>query len=849
MISQPEWPKNPKAFRYGLLVFIFFYFSINSNAQQATIFGNITDSLNKPVDAVTVALNGEANGTVADAKGYYELSVPAGKEITIVYSSLGYHALEIKLFLESGERKKINQQLQSKSILVGDVKVEGGRSRELMITKINPRSIEAMPSVSGNFESILKTLPGVVSNNEMSSNYSVRGGSYDENLVYVNDIEIYRPFLVRSGQQEGLSFINSDLVADISFSAGGFGAVYGDKLSSVLDIKYKRPEHFAGSTYFSLLGAGFHLEGTTKNKKGGFLFGVRRKSNQFLLNTLDTKGEYKPSFTDVQALFNYKLGRKTELSFLGNYSSNKYQVIPTDRETEFGNINEALKFTVFFEGQEIDKYDVTQGALSFSYQPSEKLKLRLISGAFYTNEQEYFDIIGAYRLDELERDLGSSQFGNVAFNRGVGAFLAHARNDLDAFVYYAEHKGSYLLSNSSLSWGLKAQHESINDNLDEWVYRDSSDFSVPHPADQVGDTLNYDQQIVVNDLVHTKNIVNTNRYNGYLQFNKDYQQVSFNLGLRATYWNWNKELDISPRASILWKPLNIEHLTFRFATGFYYQPPFYREMRNLQGEVNKEIQSQQSIHFVLGGDYQFLAWGREFKYTVEAYYKKLTDLIPYKSDNLRLRYYGTNNSNGYAYGLDMRVNGEFVNGIESWASLSFLKTEENLTNDYYVNQYDSTGKLIIPGYSFNTKAAKTDTIYPGNIPRPSDQRVTFSIFFQDYLPKFPTFRMHLTLIFGSGLPFGPPGYDRYKDVLRMPTYRRVDIGFSKIIIDEDKVNESRLPVIRKLNSLWFSLEVFNLLQINNTVSYTWITDVTGRRYAVPNYLSSRLINARLTARF
>ena len=830
-------------------MFFFLFLGIETYAQQGTIYGTVTDSLNKPIEAVSIVVNGESNGTVADTKGNYELIVPAGKEITIVFTSLGYFNIEQKVILQPDERKKINKQLSSKSILVGAVKVESERNREVMLTKINPRSIEAIPSVSGNFESVLKTLPGVVSNNELSSGYSVRGGNYDENLVYVNDIEIYRPFLVRSGQQEGLSFINSDLVADIGFSAGGFGAVYGDKLSSVLDIKYKRPDNFEGSAYLSLLGGGFHLEGISKNKKVGVLLGVRQKSNQFLLNSMDTKGEYKPSFTDVQAFVSYQLSSKTELSLLGNYSSNKYHIIPTDRETEFGNINEALKFTVFFEGQEIDTYDASQGALSFSYQPNEKLKLRLISGAFYTTEQEYFDIVGAYRLDELERDLGSSQFGDVAFNRGVGAFLNHARNDLEAFVYYAQHKGSYLLDNATLSWGVKAQHESINDKLDEWVYRDSSDFSIPHPPDNPGQPLAYDQKIVVNDLVHTENNTNTIRYSGYLQFNKDHEQVSYNIGIRSTYWNWNNEMDISPRASIQYKPDWNKHLNFRFATGFYYQPPFYREIRNLQGEINKNIKSQQSIHFVLGGDYQFLAWGREFKYTAEAYYKDLNDLIPYKSDNLRLRYFGTNNSNGSAYGLDMRVNGEFVSGIESWISLSYLKTEENLTNDYYVNQYDSTGKLIIPGYSYNSKAAKIDTILPGNIPRPSDQRITFAIFFQDYLPKFPTFKMHLTLIFGSGLPFGPPGNDRYKDILRMPTYRRVDLGFSKIIIDEDKPNGSRIPVVRNLRSLWFGLEVFNLLQVNNTISYTWITDVTGRKYAVPNYLTARLINLRLTAKF
>ncbi|MEP7264901.1 MAG: TonB-dependent receptor, partial [Bacteroidota bacterium] len=654
--------------------------------------------------------------------------------------------------------------------------------------------------------------------------------------------------LVRSGQQEGLSFINSDMVSSISFSAGGFSAAYGDKLSSVLDIKYKRPEQFKGSVYGSLLGGGFNLEGINKKKKIFYLFGLRQKSNQFLLKNLDTKGEYKPSFTDIQSLVNFKLSNKTELSFLGNYSRNRYEVIPQDRETQFGNIGEALKFTVFFEGREIDRYAATQGALSLLHQPDSAVQLRLTTGVFYTQEQEYFDVIGAYRLDELEKDLGSSGFGEVAFNRGVGAFLNHARNDLNALVYYAEHKGLYIMDKAVLSWGLKAQHESINDNLDEWIYRDSADFSVSHPADHPGDTLFVDQQIVLNDVIKSEADLNSNRFSSFIQLNRTFENVTVTAGVRATYWDINSELDISPRVSMQWKPTWNKHLAFHAATGFYYQPPFYRELRNSKGELNLDIKSQRSIHFVIGSDYQFLAWGREFKLTAEAYYKQLHNLIPYKTDNLRLKYYATNSSDGYAYGADMRINGEFVNGIESWVSVSYLKTEEDIRNDYIYSYYNSDGDKITSNVPPQDTVLSTK-VAAGYIPRPADQRVIFSLFFQDYLPKFPTFRMHMTLLFGTGLPFGPPGADRYRDIIRMPTYRRVDIGFSKIIIDEDKENKSRLPVFKKLTSLWFSLEVFNLLQVNNTVSYTWITDVTGRQYAVPNYLSSRLINAKFTAKF
>lgn len=831
--------------------FIFIILSVvhsSSLAQNATVKGVVRDSIGKPLDAVTVAVKGSMISVVSNASGNYEIQVPSGK-VTLTYYLFGTPPEDVQLDLKDGETVTINRNLKTSAIEMKTVTVVESRNREPMIMKIDPRAAGVIPSPSGNFESILKTLPGVTSNNELSSTYSVRGGNYDENLVYVNGIEIYRPFLVRSGQQEGLSFVNSDLVSSVAFSAGGFSASYGDKLSSVLDIRYNKPKEFKGSAYASLLGGGFHLEGINKKKSITYLLGVRQKSNQFLLKNLDTKGEYKPSFTDVQSLLNFKLSNKTELSFLGNYSRNRYEVIPTDRETEFGNItNDALRFTVFFEGREIDKYSATQGALSLLHQPDSNVQLRLTTGVFYTKEQEYFDIIGAYRLDELDKDLGSSGFGEVAFNRGVGAFLNHARNDLDALVYYAEHKGLYIMDKAVLSWGVKAQHESITDKLDEWVYRDSADFSVSHPADHPGDTLFVDQKIVLNDVIKSENDQSSNRFNSFVQINRDFENVTLTAGVRATYWDLNSELDISPRVSVQWKPSWNKHLAFRAATGFYYQPPFYREMRNFSGEVNTDINSQRSIHYIIGSDYQFLAWGREFKLTAEAYYKQLHNLIPYKTDNLRLRYFAKNSSDGYAYGADMRINGEFVNGIESWVSVSYLKTEEDIRNDYIYTYYNADGEKITRAYPPQDTVSST-TVAAGYIPRPADQRLTFSLFFQDYLPKFPSFRMHLTLIFGTGLPFGPPGNDRYRDIIRMPTYRRVDIGFTKIIIDEDKENKSRMPVTRKLNSLWFSLEVFNLLQVNNTVSYTWITDVTGRQYAVPNYLSSRLINAKLTAKF
>jgi hypothetical protein len=820
-------------------------------AQEAVLEGIIRDSLGKPLEAVSVSVLDQSGGVTSDRYGRYTIRLTPYRDLVIVYSFIGFGTEKFSIRLEPGEIRQHDIVLKSTSTSLGTISIQGEQARDQSSIRIQPKTIEMLPSVSGNFEAVLKTMPGVVSNNELSSTYSVRGGNFDENLVYVNDMEVYRPFLTRSGQQEGLSFINSDMVSDIHFSAGGFNAKYGDKLSSVLDIRYRTPTRFGGSAYFSLLGAGLNLEGVSKNRKFTWITGFRQKSNQFLLNKLDTRGEYKPSFTDFQGLFTYALTKKTEVAILGNFSQNKYTVFPSTRSTEFGNINEALRFTVYFGGSEQDWYQTSQGALSFTTRLNDKLKLKHTASVFFTREQEFYDVLGEYFLDELERDLGSGDFGDVAFNRGVGAFLEHARNELNATVSSAEHRGYYVTEKSSLQWGVKVQHEEIRDELDEWVYRDSADFSIPHPDDNPGDTTNsyYNQQIVLNNVVKNEISLSSNRMHGFLQNTWTFDRTSFTAGIRATYWDLNEEVNISPRISFSWKPEWNSRLVFRAATGFYYQPPFYREMRDLNGHINKELKAQKSIHFVLGADYQFLAWGREFKLVSEAYYKLMDDLIPYKVDNTRLRYLAKNNASGYATGLDFRLNGEFVSGIESWASLSVMQTREDIEGDYYYEYYNSEGERIYAGYTLNDIPVDSNRIEPGNIPRPTDQRVTFSMFFQDYLPKFPSYRMHMTLVFGTGLPFGPPGTDRYKDVLRSSSYRRLDIGFSKILIDEDKENKSRLPVVRKFNSLWASLEIFNLLQISNTVSYTWITDVSGRQYGVPNYLTSRLINLRIQARF
>ncbi len=833
----------------ALLIVFALLVSVSARAQDAILKGSIRDSIGKPIEAVSVSLLGESGGIVSDIKGRYELRLQPYRDLTVVFSFIGYETQKLNVRLNPGEVRILDVRLRGSSFDLGPVDVHARRTGDITLTRIEPRTIEQFPSVSGNFESVLKTMPGVVSNNELSSSYSVRGGSFDENLVYVNDIEIYRPFLVRSGQQEGLSFINPDLVSDISFSSGGFGAQYGDKLSSVLDIKYRTPKAFAGSAYAGFMGAGIHLEGASNKERFNWLVGLRQRSNQFLLRNLDTQGEYRPVFTDLQTVLNHKLGKRSEISFLGHYSLNKFRVIPSSRQTEFGSINEALRFSVYFDGQEIDEFRTGTGAITYTYRVNDSLKLKLIASSFISREREFFDVLGQYFLDELERDLGSSEFGEAAFNRGIGAFLDHARNELQAFVGSVAHVGSYRSGIHSLQWGLKAQSEQINDQLEEWQYRDSADYSIPHVPDQPDTLANPNQLLVLNGVVKNNIELTSQRYSGFIQKTWNFSQLTLNIGVRGTYWTLNDEFNISPRLSASYQPAGNRFLTLRAATGIYYQPPFYRELRDLEGNINSDLTAQRSIHYVLGGDYQFLGWGREFKLTAEAYYKKLDNVIPYKLDNTRIRYLAKNNASGYATGLDFRVNGEFVPGIESWISLGFLKTAEDIKDDFYYRYFNSDGEEIIPGYTFNSIVTDSTRVNPGEIPRPTDQRLTLSMFFQDYLPKFPSVRMHLNLIFGTGLPFGPPGPNRYTDILRGPSYRRVDIGFSKIAIDEDGPNNSRLPLIRNLNSLIITLEVFNLLQVSNTISYTWITDVSGRQYGIPNYLTSRLLNLRLQAKF
>lgn len=832
---------------YLLILALFFYSAAAFSQATATIYGKLTTAENEPLEDISISIFGSSQAAVfSDNKGQYSYTIPADKDVVVVFNGVGYVQQQRTVHLAAGEKMELNRSLEFKNT-IGTVEVTD-ESRFQEITRLDPINITHIPTASQDFNAILFTLPGVSNRNELSSAYSVRGGNFDENLVYVNGIEVYRPFLTRSGQQEGLSFINPDMVSSVLFSAGGFEAKYGDKMSSVLDVQYRTPRKFAGTVSGSLLGSSLHLEGLTKDHRFTWMIGGRYKTNKYLLGKLDTKASYKPFFADIQLYSTYDLSTDWELDFLGNYANNKYQTIPESRETDFGTLNEALRLKIYFDGQEVDKFSTMMGALSAVYHPDyRKVNLKFIGSVFRSKESEAFDIQGQYYIADLETDFGKPDFGQEVGERGVGTFLNHARTNLEAYVFSGEHKGSYTPDkNKQILWGLKYSHEMITDKLSEWKYVDSAGFSLPIPTDP-------NAPIELQNVIKQTIDLNSNRVSGYVEGlvskeTKDTAQLSATLGLRANYWDLNNQALVGPRATFGLKPNWKRDFLFKFSTGYYYQPPFYRELRDYQGNINYDIKAQTSIHFVLTSDYNFKAWRRPFKFVAEAYYKYLDNLIPYEVDNVRIRYSAKNNAKGYATGIDLKVNGEFVKGLESWFSLSVMQTQEDIKDDYYFEYYNSDGEKIVPGYTYNNVAVDSIKYTPGYIPRPTDQRVSIGLFFQDKMPRLPDLKMHLNLLFGSGVPFGAPGSQRYEQVLRMPAYRRVDIGFSYQLLKETRTVKPKNPA-RYLKSIWLSLEVFNLLGTNNTVSYIWVEDVTSRQYAVPNYLTQRQLNLRTIIKF
>lgn len=802
---------------FTLLLFLLLFFTAKTEAQSnnATVYGKITATEGgEPLEMVNISIKNFPIGTTTNREGEFLLRIPAKRKVVLVFSMLGFETIEREILARTEEKMEISLSLTKSTLEIDQVTVSGERKNKGNLSRIDPKFLNNMPdAASGGVEALIKTLPGVSSNNELSSQYSVRGGNFDENLVYVNDIEVYRPFLIRAGQQEGLSFINSDMVSSIAFSAGGFDARYGDKMSSVLDIKYRKPTELKGSATISILGGSFHLEDATANKKFTHITGFRYKTNKYLLNSLDEKGDYDPRFTDFQTYLTYHFSTKFDLSFLGNLARNRYHFIPKTRQTKFGTWDNALNATIYFEGQEIDNFTTATGAVSANYHPNNQLNLKLIASSFQSEETESYDILGEYYLNQLERDYGKKSVGDSVLNLGIGTFINHARNRLDVKVYSLSHKGAFNTEKHLLNWGVSVQSEKIDDYMNEWVYRDSTGYSLPFS----------DKQVKIFSTAYTDFNMKSIRINGYLQDTYKLPlapgELYLTAGVRATWWDYNEELLVSPRASLCFYPDWKANVSFKFSAGVYNQPAFYKELKNINGIINPNVKAQKSTQFVLGSEYIFQAWDRPFKFTSELYYKNLRYLTPYKVDNVRIRYLSDQESKGYAAGVDLKVNGEFVSGIESWASLSLMQTKEDVKNDGH-----------------------------GYIPRPTDQLVNFSIFFQDYFPGNPTYKMHMALYFGSRLPFGPPNSQRFQDVYRMPPYRRVDLGFSKILISE-QYQFRKMRFLNQVKDMWLSFEILNLLGINNTISYFWVNSTAGDQFAVPNYLTGRKVNLKLTVKF
>lgn len=797
-------------------------------AQTARIKGVVLNEENQPLEGVSITA--DALGTVSNVNGFYLLKVPANQKIKVVFSFIGYKKSSVVVQLNPNEDYEFNPVLNTRTEQIGEVVVVANRKKIVEgLVNVTPATLRLIPGANPGVENILKTLPGVYSNSDLSTQYAVRGGNYEENLVYVNEIEVYRPFLIRSGQQEGLSFTNTDLVQNIDFSSGGFQAKYGDKLSSVLDIAYKNPKKFAASADVSRLGVNAAVEQVSKNQKWSAVTGARYRDNSLLVNSMQTQANYKPAFTDIQTLINYKASLKWQWSFLGNIANNKYNFQPLSRVTHFGTLDEQKTLFIFYDGQERDRFTTYFGAVKSNYQISEKSALKFIGSAYHTAEVETFDIWASYRLDEETNVIGSETIGDVTFGKAIGSQLKHARNYLDALIYNFEVKGVHGLKKSSLDWGIKYTRQDVRDRELEWEVIDSAGFVInPNLPPNNQPYVPHQGQLDALTYVNAKNFVIINRISGFTQWNKKWEvndnQFWFNSGVRFHQWQVNvtdgesgkSQIVFSPRAQFAVKPNWKQEMIFRLSGGWYSQPPFYRELRDIHGVIQPNVKAQQSIHSVLSADYSFKMWDRPFKMISEVYYKYMTDVNTYSIDNVRIRYRANNDAVAYATGFDFRLNGEFVPGTESWFSLGILQTKENQDER-------------------------------GFIARPTDQRVKVGVLFQDYVPNFPNCKVYLNMVYSTGMPGGAPsGSDVYQYQNRLPDYRRADVGFAYILIDGTKQGLQK-GLKYKFKELTIGGELYNIFNIQNSNTNIWVRDVsTQSQFAIPNYMTTRVLNFRIT---
>lgn len=775
---------------------------ISIKAQTFTLQGKVTDSNMSPVELATVSVIEQGKMTMTNLKGEFSIQLRSADSVVVRFSMVGYKTKTRVLRRPRGKQTLLIQLYddnQLAGITVTEKKRQTGSTQQL-----ETKDIKNTPSVTGNaVEELIQSQAGVSTHSELSSQYNVRGGSFDENSVYINNVEIYRPFLVRSGQQEGLSIINPDMVESIGFSTGGFEARYGDKMSSVLDIKYKKPKKFEANVAANLLGASAFVGFSTK--KFSWSNGIRYKTNKYLLGSLDTKGEYQPNFLDYQTYLTYEPTKNWSIEVIGDISENHYNFYPEDRETKFGTMENVKSFKVFFDGQEKDVFRTYFGSLSISRKFGEKTKLSLIASAFHTNEQERYDIQGQYWLTQTE----------TSENLGVGTYMEHARNYLKATVKSIKFALEHKTKKHDIQAGLTYRIENITEDSKEYEMRDSSGYSIPHTGE--------DLYMIYS--LKAKNTLDANRLETYIQdtwrFSSKGEHTFFtlNYGIRFSHWNFNKESIISPRISLGIVPAFNHDVTMRFATGIYYQAPFYKELRDTTtingityATLNNKIKSQRSIHFIAGFDYRFKMKDRPYKFTAEAYYKALSNLVPYTVDNVKIVYDASQQCSGHAMGLDLKLYGEFVPGTDSWVSLSLMNTRININ-----------GK---------------------SIPLPTDQRYSLNLFFTDYFPGTDRWRMSLKLAFADGLPFGAPHRQLDEQPFRAPAYKRADIGMSYRLLNNEKGDRKSI-----FKNIWLGIDCLNLLGINNVNSFYWITDVTNQQYAVPNYLTGRQINIKASFEF
>jgi len=817
--------------KYFFLLFSFFLFTCGYS-QTASIKGIIFDEDKNPLPFANIST--QSSGTSSNQNGFYELRIPANRKVKVNISYTGFKPITATVELGVNQSRELNFVLKTNVEQIGEVTItKEKQTRVEGIVTLEPATVRRIPGANPGVENLLTSLPGVSSNNELSTQYNVRGGNFDENLVYVNEIQVYRPFLIRSGQQEGLSFVNPDMVRNINFSAGGFKAQYGDRMSSVLDITYERPVDFMASFEGSFLGGSAMVGGISKDKKLSAIGGVRFRDNSLFVNAKDTEANFRPRFFDVQSYITYKFNDKFELGFLGNISINDYEFEPFTRQTNFGTLQDPRALLVFYEGQEDDEYETYFGALKATYDVSENYTAKFIASTYHTQEQEHFDILAEYRLGSVNSSFGDENFGDVEFSQGAGSQFKHARNDLDALIFNLDHQGDIKIDEHLIKYGVKFTHEDIRDRLQEFEVVDSAGFNVRPPLPDFANDEPYepfDEPIEPFIRIRSFNDMQINRFTNYLQWSYQSKignaKAWYNAGIRSHTWNVsgddienNTQTVVSPRAQFAIKPDWDKDMIFRLATGLYHQPPFYRELRRPDGSVNENVKAQQSFHLVAGHDYSFKLWDRPFKLVSEVYYKRLTDVNRFTVENVRIRYQANNIAEAYAYGLDMRLNGEFVPGTESWFSFGFLKTEE---------KFDDRGYIA----------------------RPTDQRLKFAALFQDYIPNIPKMKLYLNLVYNTGLPGGQPQFaDPFDFQNRLPDYFRADVGFFYTLKEEgDVLNKGHW--LKPFKHLEVGFEIFNLFDRLNSITNTFVRDAESKQqFAIPDFLSPRVFNLRIRGRF